>query len=161
MLQFSVTAEIRIPVKWIWIKVQVQVLVVIRLQLQCNAFQSLSNVRLVGGRCVGWWRLSCWFICAASGEPPLLLAASVHCAIRAAIRDARQQLSTWGACKDGSHSTFHVEVPANMPVVKELCGFDNVERYLMWKMNSNWGVCRFMRSLELIMPCNMHTNQNL
>uniref|UniRef100_A0A2C9VZM1 indole-3-acetaldehyde oxidase n=2 Tax=Manihot esculenta TaxID=3983 RepID=A0A2C9VZM1_MANES len=73
----------------------------------------------------------------ASGEPPLLLAASVHCAIRAAIRDARQQLSTWGACKDGSHSTFHVEVPANMPVVKELCGFDNVERYLMWKMNSN------------------------
>ncbi|KAF2299855.1 hypothetical protein GH714_004848 [Hevea brasiliensis] len=72
----------------------------------------------------------------ASGEPPLLLAASVHCATRAAIRDARQQLYSWG-CIDSSHSTFNLEVPANMPVVKELCGLDSVERYLQWKMSSN------------------------
>ncbi|KAH8497895.1 hypothetical protein Peur_073163 [Populus x canadensis] len=69
----------------------------------------------------------------ASGEPPLLLAASVHCATRAAIRDARQQLHSWG-CMDESYSAFNLEVPATMPKVKELCGLDNVERYLGWKM---------------------------
>lgn len=72
-------------------------------------------------------------LCAASGEPPLLLAASVHCATRAAIRDARQQLHSWG-CMDESYATFNLEVPATMPKVKELCGLDNVERYLGWKM---------------------------
>ncbi|EEF46513.1 aldehyde oxidase, putative [Ricinus communis] len=71
----------------------------------------------------------------ASGEPPLLLAASVHCAIRAAIRDARQQLHLWG-CLDDSPTTFDLEVPATMPVVKELCRLDIVERHLQWKMNS-------------------------
>ncbi|XP_002515837.2 abscisic-aldehyde oxidase isoform X1 [Ricinus communis] len=69
----------------------------------------------------------------ASGEPPLLLAASIHCATRAAIKDAQQQLNSWG-CQDEIRSTFHLGVPATMPVVKELCGLDSVERYLQWKM---------------------------
>lgn len=65
----------------------------------------------------------------ASGEPPLLLAASVHCAIREAIRAARAQLFSWTG-SDSSPLTFNLGVPATMPVVKELCGLDNVERYL-------------------------------
>ncbi|KAJ4833862.1 aryl-alcohol oxidase 2 [Turnera subulata] len=71
----------------------------------------------------------------ASGEPPLLLAASVHCATRAAIREARRQLRSWGYREDhDSQSHFILKVPATMPVVKELCGVDMVERYLEWKM---------------------------
>ncbi|WCJ41570.1 aldehyde oxidase 4 [Euphorbia peplus] len=69
----------------------------------------------------------------ASGEPPLLLSASVHCAIRAAIREARKQLHLWGFLDD-SYAMFELGVPATMPVVKELCGLDNVEKYLQWKM---------------------------
>ncbi|KAL2316963.1 hypothetical protein Fmac_030839 [Flemingia macrophylla] len=69
----------------------------------------------------------------ASGEPPLLLAASIHCATRAAIKEARKQVLLWSN-KDGADTTFQLRVPANMPVVKELCGFDIVERYLKWKM---------------------------
>ncbi|CAK8538527.1 unnamed protein product [Lathyrus sativus] len=70
----------------------------------------------------------------ASGEPPLLLAASVHCATRAAIKEARKQLLSWSNM-DESDSTFQLGVPANMPVVKELCGLDVVEKYLKWKMS--------------------------
>ncbi|CAN6203099.1 unnamed protein product [Urochloa humidicola] len=65
----------------------------------------------------------------ASGEPPLLLAASVHCATREAIRAARKEPH----CSGSGHSSpshFNLEVPSIMPVVKELCGLDNVERYL-------------------------------
>ncbi|KAF8403439.1 hypothetical protein HHK36_011543 [Tetracentron sinense] len=65
----------------------------------------------------------------ASGEPPLLLAVSVHCATRAAIKEARKDLLSMSG-SDASHSTFQLGVPATMPVVKELCGLDNVERYL-------------------------------
>ncbi|OEL34402.1 Indole-3-acetaldehyde oxidase [Dichanthelium oligosanthes] len=66
---------------------------------------------------------------AASGEPPLLLAASVHCATREAIRAARMEPHC--SCSGpSSASHFDLEVPAIMPVVKELCGLDNVERYL-------------------------------
>ncbi|XP_052202899.1 abscisic-aldehyde oxidase-like isoform X2 [Diospyros lotus] len=67
----------------------------------------------------------------ASGEPPLLLAASVHCATRAAIKEARKQLASWKGL-DGSHfsTVFQLEVPATMPVVKELCGLDSVECFL-------------------------------
>ncbi|KAJ4971106.1 hypothetical protein NE237_004205 [Protea cynaroides] len=65
----------------------------------------------------------------ASGEPPLLLAVSVHCATRAAIKEARKQVLAWNG-SDASNSTFQLEVPATMPVVKELCGLDNVESYL-------------------------------
>ncbi|XP_047330186.1 abscisic-aldehyde oxidase-like [Impatiens glandulifera] len=64
----------------------------------------------------------------ASGEPPLLLAASVHFATKAAIKEARKQLSSWRQRTDSSY--FHLPVPALMPVVKELCGLDNVESYL-------------------------------
>ncbi|KAJ0084532.1 hypothetical protein Patl1_30152 [Pistacia atlantica] len=70
----------------------------------------------------------------ASGEPPLLLAVSVHCATRAAIREARQQLQSWNKSK-GFDSTFNLEVPATMPIVKELCGLDYVEMYLQWRIN--------------------------
>ncbi|RZC94031.1 hypothetical protein C5167_016725 [Papaver somniferum] len=68
----------------------------------------------------------------ASGEPPVLMAASVHCATRAAIKEARKQVLSWstGSESGSDASTFQLEVPATMPVVKELCGLDNVERYL-------------------------------
>nr|UEN74745.1 abscisic-aldehyde oxidase [Silybum marianum] len=67
----------------------------------------------------------------ASGEPPLLLAVSVHCATRSAIKEARNQLRCWkGSDDDGSDSSFNLDVPATMPVVKTLCGLDNVEFYL-------------------------------
>ncbi|XP_027173864.1 indole-3-acetaldehyde oxidase-like [Coffea eugenioides] len=65
----------------------------------------------------------------ASGEPPLVLAASVHCATRAAIKEARKQLNTWSRL-DGPDSAFDLDVPAIMPVVKKACGLDNVEKYL-------------------------------
>ncbi|KAL8245186.1 hypothetical protein R6Q59_011444 [Mikania micrantha] len=65
----------------------------------------------------------------ASGEPPLLLAASVHCATRAAIKEARNQLFSWNGL-DALDSFFQLDVPATMPVVKTLCGLDNVEFYL-------------------------------
>jgi abscisic-aldehyde oxidase len=58
----------------------------------------------------------------------LLLAASVHCATREAIRAARNEQHCSGSKPSPSH--FDLEVPAIMPVVKELCGLDNVERYL-------------------------------
>ncbi|KAM7256568.1 hypothetical protein ACFE04_012309 [Oxalis oulophora] len=65
----------------------------------------------------------------ASGEPPLLLAASVHCATRDAVREARQQLRSWSG-QDKTDVPFQLEVPATLPVVKELCGLDSVEKYL-------------------------------
>ncbi|KAL7113652.1 hypothetical protein ACP275_04G073300 [Erythranthe tilingii] len=65
----------------------------------------------------------------ASGEPPLLLAASVHCATRAAIGAAREQMKSWGAV-EGVDSSFQLDVPATMPVVKQLCGLNVVETYL-------------------------------
>uniref|UniRef100_A0A1J3G0L1 Indole-3-acetaldehyde oxidase n=1 Tax=Noccaea caerulescens TaxID=107243 RepID=A0A1J3G0L1_NOCCA len=72
----------------------------------------------------------------ASGEPPLLLAASVHCATREAVKEARKQLRIWKG-EDGLGSTFQLPVPATMPVVKELCGLDIVESYLVWKLRVN------------------------
>ena len=67
---------------------------------------------------------------AASGEPPLLLAVSVHCATRAAIKEARKQLHSWKNSSDQSNVSFQLDVPATMPVVKRLCGMDYVESYL-------------------------------
>ncbi|KAL8548804.1 hypothetical protein ACS0TY_007901 [Phlomoides rotata] len=72
----------------------------------------------------------------ASGEPPLLLAASVHCATRAAIKGARRQLKSWGAL-EGTDSTFQLDVPATMPVVKQLCGLDSVETYLQTLLSTS------------------------
>lgn len=74
---------------------------------------------------------------AASGEPPLLVAASVHCATRSAIREARKQYLSWN-CDNGDRTDvsdigFELPVPAIMPVVKQLCGLESVEKYLEWK----------------------------
>ncbi|KAM0919400.1 hypothetical protein ACQ4PT_008302 [Festuca glaucescens] len=65
----------------------------------------------------------------ASGEPPLLLASSVHCAMREAIRAARKEFSV---CTGQANSpiTFQMDVPATMVAVKELCGLDVVEKHL-------------------------------
>jgi xanthine dehydrogenase molybdopterin-binding subunit B len=70
-----------------------------------------------------------FFFVVASGEPPLLLASSVHCALREAIRAARTEFAACVGSK-GSPLTFQMDVPATMPTVKELCGFDIVEKYL-------------------------------
>nr|GME04137.1 abscisic-aldehyde oxidase-like [Ipomoea batatas] len=75
----------------------------------------------------------------ASGEPPLLLAASVHCATRAAIKEARKQLLELGIqpferrkqlIEFDDFSNFFLEVPATMPVVKKHCGLDYAEKFL-------------------------------
>ena len=69
--------------------------------------------------------------CTASGEPPLLMSVSVYCATRAAIREARKELSSLTGLAAALPDVFHLEVPATMPVVKKLCGYDNVERHLI------------------------------
>lgn len=98
-------------------------------------FVSLSDDSYLFVRLVD--RLNCIVVfCEASGEPPLLLAVSVHCATRAAIKEARKQLNRWRGV-DGCDSTFQLEVPATMPVVKELCGLDIVECYLK-SLLSTW-----------------------
>ncbi|CAH8362354.1 unnamed protein product [Eruca vesicaria subsp. sativa] len=72
----------------------------------------------------------------ASGEPPLLLAASVHCAVRAAVKEAKKQIQTWSNNnQQGIDLTFDLPVPATMPVVKEFCGLDVVEKYLEWNIH--------------------------
>jgi len=76
-------------------------------------------------------------VSAASGEPPLLLAASVHCATRQAVKEARKQLCMWKGENGSSGSAFQLPVPATMPVVKELCGLDIIESYLEWKLHDN------------------------
>lgn len=58
----------------------------------------------------------------------MLLAVSVHCATREAIRAARTEFSTDDT--KVSALDFQFDVPATMPVVKELCGLNNVEKYL-------------------------------
>ncbi|CAA7015316.1 unnamed protein product [Microthlaspi erraticum] len=69
----------------------------------------------------------------ASGEPPLLVAASVHCATRSAVREARKQYLSWNSNSGESDIGFELPVPAIMPVVKQLCGLDSVEKYLECK----------------------------
>ncbi|PHU03459.1 Indole-3-acetaldehyde oxidase [Capsicum chinense] len=64
-----------------------------------------------------------------SGESPLLLAALVHCATRAAIKAACEQLQLWGKL-DESISEFSLEVPVILPVVKTHCGLDYVGKFL-------------------------------
>ncbi|XVF05028.1 hypothetical protein REPUB_Repub05bG0136000 [Reevesia pubescens] len=68
----------------------------------------------------------------ASGEPPLTLAVSVHCATNAAINEARQQLGSWSGLEECNSTFQYLEAPATMPVVKELCGLDNVQKFLHW-----------------------------
>ncbi|XP_025804659.1 putative aldehyde oxidase-like protein isoform X3 [Panicum hallii] len=65
----------------------------------------------------------------ASGEPALVLASSVHCALKEAIRAARKEFAN--ATGSGSSPLeFQMDVPAPMTLVKELCGFNIVEKYL-------------------------------
>jgi hypothetical protein len=65
----------------------------------------------------------------ASGEPALVLASSVHCEVREAIKAARKEFP--GSTEYGtSLLVFHLDVPAPMTLVKELCGFDIMEKYL-------------------------------
>ncbi|VAI92984.1 unnamed protein product [Triticum turgidum subsp. durum] len=59
----------------------------------------------------------------ASGEPALVLAASVHCAVREAIRAARKEFGS-------SEIAFQLDVPAPMTCVKEMCGLDIVDKHL-------------------------------
>ncbi|XP_022153774.1 indole-3-acetaldehyde oxidase-like [Momordica charantia] len=74
----------------------------------------------------------------ASGEPPLLLAASVHCATRAAIKEAQKQIRKWRHQEqDESGYALQLQVPATMAVVKELYGLDYVETYLKWRTTVN------------------------
>ncbi|KAJ3707261.1 hypothetical protein LUZ61_010966 [Rhynchospora tenuis] len=66
----------------------------------------------------------------ASGEPPLLLAGSVHGAVREAIRAARLDYFSTSDGSKGSAMTFDMDPPTTMETVKELCGLDIVEKYL-------------------------------
>lgn len=81
----------------------------------------------------------------ASGEPPLLLAFSVHCAVRHAIRAARSDAAALppagggGGASDGakgggsggdSEAFFDMDNLVTMDRVKALCGYDFVDRYL-------------------------------
>lgn len=82
----------------------------------------------------------CFGFDTASGEPPLLLAASVHCAVRAAVKEAKKQILTWSDNQQGIDVAFDLPVPATMPVVKESCGLDVVEKYLEWKIQQRKNV---------------------
>ncbi|CAN6180236.1 unnamed protein product [Urochloa humidicola] len=65
----------------------------------------------------------------ASGEPAVVLASSVHCALREAIQAARKDFAN--TTESGtSPLIFQLNVPAPMTAVKELCGFDIVEKYV-------------------------------
>ncbi|XBI13470.1 hypothetical protein VPH35_140199 [Triticum aestivum] len=57
----------------------------------------------------------------ACGEPALVLASSVHCAVREAIRAARKEFGSL-------QLTFQLNVPAPMTLVKEMCGLDIVDK---------------------------------
>lgn len=104
--------------------------------LSCKINKSYNTL------CIEACSLTCkliYDISAASGEPPLLLAVSVHCATRAAIKAARKQLRSWGGV-EGTEPSFQLDVPATMPVVKQQCGLDAVETHLH-KLISSWWSC--------------------
>ncbi|KAJ7562480.1 hypothetical protein O6H91_03G070700 [Diphasiastrum complanatum] len=78
----------------------------------------------------------------ASGEPPLLLASSVHSAIRSAIKAAQEDMEAYSFKNLGNVNKgfFQLDAPATMDRIKSLCGLDNVEMYLQSldiKCNSN------------------------
>jgi hypothetical protein len=49
--------------------------------------------------------------------------------MREAIRAARTEFSS-SIAREGSALTFQMDAPTTMPMVKELCGLDIVEKYL-------------------------------
>ncbi|KAL2608710.1 hypothetical protein R1flu_027283 [Riccia fluitans] len=71
-----------------------------------------------------------------AGEPPLLLATSVHNSIREAVRSARADLQLLAGDQSGSEreksSHFLMHSSATMERVKKLCGLYTVEQYLEW-----------------------------
>ncbi|CAI5493676.1 unnamed protein product, partial [Closterium sp. Naga37s-1] len=68
----------------------------------------------------------------ASGEPPLLLAVSIHSAIRYAIAAARHEFENpqTEAAANGSDEFVRLDSPATMAVVQQACGSHLVEAYL-------------------------------
>ena len=69
------------------------------------------------------------FLPCPASRLPLLLAPSVHCAMREAISAARKVFSVSTGPVNFA-VTLQMDVPATMPVVKELCSLHVVERYL-------------------------------
>ncbi|GJP64164.1 hypothetical protein CLOP_g21181 [Closterium sp. NIES-67] len=68
-----------------------------------------------------------------SGEPPLLLAVSIHSAIRYAIAAARRQFAAdqqTQAAASGGDEFVRLDSPATMAVVQRACGSHLVEAYL-------------------------------
>ncbi|OMO91090.1 hypothetical protein CCACVL1_07218 [Corchorus capsularis] len=55
----------------------------------------------------------------------------------AAIREARQQLLSGSGETEPDNSTFKLEVPATMPVVKQQCGLNSIQKFLQWTMANN------------------------
>jgi xanthine dehydrogenase molybdopterin-binding subunit B len=76
------------------------------------------------------------FACiAACGEPPLVLAGSVHSAVRRAIEAARFEAHGKGRC-------FQLNTPATMEVVRTLCGLSNIEEFLeLARRSQSTGEC--------------------
>ncbi|CAI5994165.1 unnamed protein product [Closterium sp. NIES-64] len=68
----------------------------------------------------------------ASGEPPLLLAVSIHSAIRYAIAAARREFGNphAEAATSSSDEFVRLDSPATMAVVQQACGSHLVEAYL-------------------------------
>ncbi|KAI5083880.1 hypothetical protein GOP47_0000049 [Adiantum capillus-veneris] len=70
----------------------------------------------------------------ACGEPPLLLAGTVHSAVRRAIEAAReagqQQMASSPGQDEGKERFFQFDIPASMERVKKLCGLERLEEYL-------------------------------
>ncbi|OMO91074.1 aldehyde oxidase 4-like protein [Corchorus capsularis] len=56
----------------------------------------------------------------------------------AAIKEARKQLFSWSGQKE-SDSALQLEVPATMPVVKELCGLGSIKKFLHWTIVNTIG----------------------
>ncbi|KAL2608711.1 hypothetical protein R1flu_027284 [Riccia fluitans] len=81
-----------------------------------------------------------------AGEPPVLLATSVHNAIRQAIRAARADVHHLPPTaadrrdskveKGSGASHFVMDSSATMETVKKLCGFYNVDHYMEWLSRS-------------------------
>lgn len=67
----------------------------------------------------------------ACGEPPLLMAGTVHSAVRRAVEAARKdRFTTISGEDEDKGSFFRLDTPASMERVKSLCGLDRVEEYL-------------------------------
>lgn len=66
----------------------------------------------------------------ASGEPPLLLSASVHTAIRQAIGAARKEIKEDGASPQSFKGFFRLDSPATMEKIRANCGYENVDLFL-------------------------------